>query len=171
MKQRRGWLGEVRITRDFTAEMRGMAQKLQQVILELTSELCKADLFDARCKIVDTEGVWKFSGVAVSTVVAAQRQFTAAALGQAAGFFTNGKVSFTSGNCAGLEMEVKTHAASGNILLAEAMPFTFSPADTFVIRAGCLKRYTEDCKTKFANGINFRGFPHLPGLDEVLKGP
>jgi uncharacterized phage protein (TIGR02218 family) len=171
MKLRRGWLGEVSVTLDFNAEMRGLAQKLQTTIIELASELCKADLFDARCKIVDTEGVWKFTGVALSTVVQAQRQFTAAALVQAADFFSNGKVTFTSGNCNGLSMEVKTHATGGNILLVEAMPYTFAPTDTFTIWAGCRKRYTEDCGTKFSNKINFRGFPHLPGLDAVLRGP
>ena len=168
---RRGWMGEVSVTQEFRAELRGVAQKLQQTIIELTTEVCKADLFDARCKVVETEGVWKFSGVALSTVVQAQRQFTAAALGQAADFFTNGKVLFTSGACAGLEMEVKTHAGGGNILLVEAMPYTFAIADTFTIWAGCRKRYAEDCGTKFSNKINFRGFPHLPGLDMVLKGP
>jgi uncharacterized phage protein (TIGR02218 family) len=171
IKLRRGWLGEVSLTLDFKAELRGMAQKLTQVILELSSELCKADLFDARCKVVATEGVLKFSGVAVSTIVLAQRQFTAAALGQAAGFFTAGKVDFTSGANAGLSMEVKVHAGGGDITLAEALPYPINVADAFTIFAGCRKRYAEDCGTKFNNKINFRGFPHLPGLDQVLRGP
>lgn len=171
IKLRRGWMGEVSVTNDFKAELRGVAQKLQQTIIELAKETCAADLFDARCKVVATEGVWKFSGVAVSTIVQAQRQFTAAALGQAAGFFTAGEVLFTSGANAGLGMEVKTHASGGNILLTEAMPYAIVAADQFTVFAGCRKRYAEDCGTKFNNKINFRGFPHLPGLDQVLRGP
>ena len=173
-KHRRGWMGEVSVTNDFRAELRGVAQKLQQTIIELATELCKADLFDARCKIVDTEGVWKFTGLTIASVTQAQREFTAAgAVGsQAAGFFTNGRVLFTTGNCAGLDMEAKLHTVGpGKILLTEAMPYVFNVGDAFTIWAGCRKRYAEDCGTKFSNKINFRGFPHLPGLDAVLKGP
>lgn len=171
MKLRRGRMGEISVTNDYTTDLRGLAQHLQQTILELAGETCAADLFDARCKIVATEGVFKFSGVAVSTIVQAQRQFTAAALGQAVDFFTAGEVLFTSGPNAGLGMEIKTHASGGNILLTEALPYEIQVGNLFTIFAGCRKRYTEDCKTKFNNGINFRGFPHLPGRDAIIRGP
>lgn len=48
-----GWLGEV-ICRDdgtFRAEVRGLAQRLNQTIGELYSPECRADLGDSRCKI------------------------------------------------------------------------------------------------------------------------
>ena len=51
------------------------------------------------------------------------------------------------------------------------MPYVVTAGDTFVVYAGCTKRYTEDCLTKFNNGLNFRGFPFLPGDDLLLKGP
>jgi uncharacterized phage protein (TIGR02218 family) len=35
------------------------------------------------------------------------------------------------------------------------------------VTAGCDKRF-ETCRTKFANAVNFRGFPHLPGNDFVV---
>ena len=34
----------------------------------------------------------------------------------------------------------------------------------------CDKRF-ETCRDVFANAVNFRGFPHLPGQDFVLSGP
>jgi uncharacterized phage protein (TIGR02218 family) len=40
--------------------------------------------------------------------------------------------------------------------------------DAFIIRAGCDKRI-ETCGVKFANTVNFRGFPHIPGQDAVLR--
>ena len=40
--------------------------------------------------------------------------------------------------------------------------------DVFTIRAGCDKRI-ETCGSKFANVANFRGFPHIPGQDAVLR--
>ena len=42
--------------------------------------------------------------------------------------------------------------------------------DDFTIRAGCDKRI-ETCGSKFANVVNFRGFPHIPGQDTVIRYP
>ena len=174
----RGWLGEVSQGKgEFRNEVRSLAQKLQSRIGEIVTPNCKADLFDARCKVAATEGIWKFSGVAVSTILTAQRQFTAAALGQAADFFSAGKITWQTGQNAGLSKEIKTHAilagspTGANITLQEPMPYTVSAGDTFVIFAGCTKRYAEDCLVKFNNALNFRGFPFLPGDDLLLRGP
>lgn len=38
------------------------------------------------------------------------------------------------------------------------------PGDAFSVIAGCDKSFPT-CKAKFANHLNFRGFPHLPGAD------
>ena len=39
--------------------------------------------------------------------------------------------------------------------------------DGFTVTAGCDKRFAT-CRTRFLNGVNFRGFPHMPGNDFVL---
>lgn len=36
--------------------------------------------------------------------------------------------------------------------------------DAFALVAGCDHSFAT-CKAKFANALNFRGFPHLPGND------
>ena len=36
--------------------------------------------------------------------------------------------------------------------------------DTLKLTAGCDKTF-KTCREKFGNGLNFRGFPHLPGSD------
>jgi uncharacterized phage protein (TIGR02218 family) len=41
------------------------------------------------------------------------------------------------------------------------------PGDAFTVTAGCDKQFTT-CRTKFANAVNFRGFPHMPGPDYIL---
>jgi uncharacterized phage protein (TIGR02218 family) len=41
---------------------------------------------------------------------------------------------------------------------------------TFQIFAGCDKRVAT-CRAKFANAVNFRGFPHMPGNDALIAGP
>lgn len=169
-KIKRGSFGEISIGRDsFSNEVRGITQRLQQTIGDVVSASCKADLFDSRCKVVATEGTWKFSGIAVSGVTS-DRQFGASGLTQAAGFFDAGKVTWSTGANAGLSMEIRAHAAGGNIELQEPMPYTIAAADTFTVFAGCLKRATEDCTGKFSNIINFRGFPSVPGQDQMFRG-
>ena len=36
-----------------------------------------------------------------------------------------------------------------------------------MLTAGCDKRFST-CREKFANPLNFRGFPHMPGNDFAL---
>lgn len=177
-KVKAGWIGEISLGRDaYMSEIRGLTQKLHQTIGEVYSPSCKADLFDARCKLVATVGVWQFTGVAVTTVIGAQRNWTSSALTQVADFFTAGKVVWTSGANNGLSKEIKAHATSGNIFLQEPMPYVIAVGDTYTIFAGCQKRFTEDCVGKFDNrtspgslSYNHRGFPFLPGEDATLRG-
>ena len=50
----------------------------------------------------------------------------------------------------------------------EAPVRSIADGDAFAIRAGCDK-CMETCGAKFANTANFRGFPHIPGQDAVLR--
>jgi uncharacterized phage protein (TIGR02218 family) len=170
-KLKRGTFGELSVGRNtFSNEVRGITQKLQQTIGDVVSPSCKVEeVGDARCGVVMAEGVWKFSGTAVTAITGA-RTFTATALTQAAGFFDAGKVTWTTGANAGLSKEIRAHTAGGTIELQEPMPYVIAPADEFTVFAGCLKRATEDCSGKFNNIINFRGFPSVPGQDQMFKG-
>ena len=61
------------------------------------------------------------------------------------------------------------HEISGTavrLVTLEPPPFAVVAGDTFKVTAGCDKSFGA-CKAKFANTINFRGFPHLPGNDAV----
>jgi uncharacterized phage protein (TIGR02218 family) len=42
--------------------------------------------------------------------------------------------------------------------------------DAFTITAGCDKHF-KTCKAKFDNSVNFRGFPHVPGIDFAFAVP
>lgn len=86
----------------------------------------------------------------------------------AVGFYTYGKLTFTSGANINLSMEVKSYA-TGTIELQLPMPFPIAIGDTYTIVAGCGGRFTEDCIMKFNNGLNFRGEPHLPGVDQIMR--
>lgn len=173
---KRGILGDITLEdKALRCEVRGLTQYLIAAVGETTSKFCKADLFDDRCKVPETEGVYKFSAVAV-TSIASNRTFAFSSVVQASDFFTNGKVLGVAGLNAGIVREIKLHtsgspAGAALIELFEQMPYDIFLGDTFTLYAGCQKRYEEDCIDKFDNGINFRGFPHLPGPDKALEGP
>jgi hypothetical protein len=84
------------------------------------------------------------------------------------GFFDFGKVTFTSGLNINLSMEVKRYNV-GLVELQLPMPYPIEVGDTYTIVSGCGKRFTEDCIQKFNNAINFRGEPHLPGVDQLMR--
>jgi uncharacterized phage protein (TIGR02218 family) len=167
---RSGSLGEVRRSGTaFTAEVRGLAHYLQQPKGRLYQSGCDADLGDPRCG-VDLDNP-AFRGAGAVLAAPSLRLFTASGLAAfAAGWFTRGLVTFTSGANAGRAQEVKRHTLSGTestIELWQPMALPIAPADTFTVTAGCDKQLAT-CRARFANVVNFRGFPHMPGPDYIL---
>jgi uncharacterized phage protein (TIGR02218 family) len=85
-----------------------------------------------------------------------------------AGYWDYGKITMTTGASAGLSMEIKAYSL-GTITLQLQLPRGVEAGDEYEIQVGCGKRFLEDCVQRFNNGINFRGEPHLPGIDQVLR--
>lgn len=161
---KRGRMGEVRTVRGkFTAEMRSLSQQLQQRLGEVYTPSCSAVLGDARCK----KSLSAFTFNTTVTTAIDRQKFKASALNQAAGYFTGGELVFTAGDNIGLRMEVKEFSAT-QITLALPLPNSVDAGDAFTIIAGCDKTSTT-CKAKFANLVNFRGFPDIPGLDAMME--
>lgn len=161
---KRGKLGEVRLQKDtFVAELRGISEALQQHQGQLCSPSCRAVLGDARCKI----NLTSFSFNATVNVVTSGLIFTANALTQSAGYFTGGEVQWLTGANAGLRREIKEFS-NKQIVLVLPMPYAVQVGDTFKAVAGCDKIFST-CKTKFNNVNNFRGEPHVPGTDAIMK--
>lgn len=164
MMLRRGKLGEVRLQKDtFVAELRGLSELMQQHIGQLFSPSCRAILGDTRCKV--NLASFTFAGTVNS--VTSSLIFSSNALTQAAGYFTGGEVRWLTGANAGLKREIKEFA-NKQIVLALPMPYTIANGDTFNVLAGCDKLFPT-CKSKFNNVANFRGEPHVPGTDAILK--
>jgi uncharacterized phage protein (TIGR02218 family) len=169
----KGVLGEVRREgAAFTAELRSLAHRLNEESGRLYTATCSADLGDARCTVDLTDPALHGSGTVVS--LAGTSAFHAAGLDAFAdGLFTAGKLSFTSGANAGFAVEVKTHrlALDGVLIeLWQQAPEPITIAEAFTVTAGCDKRFAT-CRDRFANSINFRGFPHIPGNDFVISYP
>jgi uncharacterized phage protein (TIGR02218 family) len=170
---RKGNLGQVtRGKTAFQAEVRGLAHKLNQSVGRAYGYGCDADLGDARCTIDLTNPLFVGSGTVASVIDA--RRFTVSGLGTFAdAWFGGGKLAWTGGANAGLAMEIKRHAVTVtqvSIELWRAMSEAVAIGDAFAITAGCDKQFTT-CKAKFANSVNFRGFPYMPGNDAIASYP
>lgn len=77
-------------------------------------------------------------------------------------WFGAGYIHFTGGPNAGLKpLEVKSYAADGTITTFEAAYYPVEVGHAYELVPGCRKRL-EDCSTKWANVVNFGGFPHVP---------
>lgn len=154
-----GRLGEVRGGRSkFVAEFRGLLQAYTRTIVRLVTKECTADLGDARCK-VDLTAI-TVSGMV--DAVASNRIISDATRTEVIDWFVGGKLTWTSGANLGFSMEVK-RSAPGRIELTHAMYQPIGQGDTYTVYKGCMKRFEEDCIGAHNNGINFRGFPDLPG--------
>jgi uncharacterized phage protein (TIGR02218 family) len=161
-----GELGQVRVEGEtFVAEARGLADKLNRSITRAYLPVCDADLGDARCKV----NLAPLTVAGTVTSVASRELFTASGVVNAAGYFTFGVITWVTGANAGLQMEVKTHAGGGVFTLQLPMRSAIAVGDTFNVVPGCDKTTGAGGCAKFSNIVNFRGFPHVPGLDKMTR--
>ncbi|WP_121096557.1 DUF2163 domain-containing protein, partial [Roseinatronobacter ekhonensis] len=168
---RRGAIGQIRRGRlAFVAEVRSLAHVLGQTVGRTFQATCDAALGDARCGVDLENPAFKGSGTVLDLL--RDRAFTSSGLGGfSSGWFTFGTVEWTSGTNAGRRAEIIAHDVTDGIAvltLLEAPVRSIAGGDVFIVRAGCDKRM-ETCGAKFANTANFRGFPHIPGQDAVLR--
>ncbi|MCP8937778.1 DUF2163 domain-containing protein [Alsobacter sp. SYSU M60028] len=164
-----GSLGEVRRAgAAFTAELRGLAHRLDETRGRLFQAGCDAELGDARCGVA--LAAWRGRGVVARTDGAAW--IVASGLDAfASGVLAGGLVTFAGGANAGVAVEVKAHGREpdgATLALWEAMAAPIAPGDVFDVTAGCDKSFAT-CRARFGNGVNFRGFPHIPGNDFVVR--
>lgn len=166
----RGSLGDIaREGGAFRAELRGLAEALNRTGGRVYQSRCAAVLGDTAC------GVELASYSVAGTVTEAEgRRLLIAAAGDAvAGWYAEGLVRVTSGDCAGLAAPVRSdrpEEGGRRIELWQGFDAVLTGGDAVVLVAGCDKR-AGTCRARFGNLANFRGFPHLPGEDWLLTVP
>ena len=161
----RGELGDVSVRRDaFEAELRGVAAALDRPVVEQTSPECRAELGDKRCR-VDLAPLTHLARIAS---VAGEAQIEIVPL-PAGAHFRHGRIRWIGGGNCGLALEIADQQA--NILTLRDVPhFPPAPGDLVEIVEGCDKTIAT-CGGRFANVPNFRGEPHLPGMDLLTRYP
>lgn len=163
------------ITREdgvFRAELRSAQQGLNATRGRIYQGLCDAAVGDARCG-VDLAGPAR-RGFATVTAIDDDHRLVVAGLGSfAEGWFSFGSALWTDRRRSGLRDGVLTHqrGAGGDALgFSVAVGDWVAVGDTLTVTAGCDRRFAT-CRDKFGNALNFRGFPHIPGSDYVLRHP
>ena len=171
--QFRGTFGEVsRAGGAFQAELRGLTEGLNQPQGLAYQRGCSAVLGDGKCRFDLTQPGY-FTQRAVEGVVD-QRVFRFAGFG---GFddrwFERGRLIGVTGAASGLVGLVKNDRIVGSVReieLWQSLGSDLVAGDLIRIEAGCDKR-AATCRVKFANFLNFRGFPHIPGEDWLTSYP
>lgn len=156
----------------FRAELRSGQQALNRTRGRVYQGLCDARVGDVRCG-VDVE---RAAFAATASVVGFDdpcRVLVAGLDGFKPGWFAFGTAVWTTGRRIGLRDGVLTHGRGGGadvLSLAVKLDDWVAVGDTLTVSAGCDRRFAT-CKGKFGNAVNFRGFPHVPGSDYVLRHP
>lgn len=173
IEQFRGHLGEItRVDGTFKAELRGFSDLLNRPQGLAYTPRCSAVLGDQRCRFdLSQPG---YSVVREVEAVDDGRTFRFETFG---GFddrwFEGGRLDVVSGEATGLVGVVKNDRIDGSgrqIELWQGIGAPLVTGDMIGIVAGCDKR-PRTCRVKFANFLNFRGFPHIPGEDWLASYP
>ncbi|WP_041527541.1 DUF2163 domain-containing protein [Paracoccus aminophilus] len=167
----RGHLGEIsRAGAGFRAELRGLSEPLNRPQGRVYHPRCSAALGDRLCKVdLDRPGYFA-EGRVVSDDEGLRFQLDGIEA-QEPGWFERGQLLVLSGPAEGLSGVIKNDLAPGvtrrDVELWAALGIRPEAGDRIRLIAGCDKR-AETCRLKFANHLNFRGFPHLPAEDWLI---
>lgn len=158
-----GEIGSVSIDGNgFTADLRGAAARLEGPVCPATSAECRAELGDKKCR----------ADLAGRTAVAHVLSSNAGELVLDQIFderFVLGRLRYMSGGNCGVSTIILS--VSGATVTVRDLPRADVEAGCRVeLREGCDKRF-ETCVQRFANAVNFRGEPHLPGNDLLTRYP
>lgn len=133
----------------------------QQMPHRLVQPECTNTVFDAGCALNPAD----WSEVAAVAAGSTQRVIVAS-LSKYAGYYTQGRIIFSTGRNAGLSMDVELHA-SGGLTLSKGMILPVAVGDTFTVEAGC-DNTLKTCQQKFNNLANYIGEPYVPNYESAI---
>lgn len=161
-----GNFGSVKIEGgQYSVDMHSIEAELAKPIGRTYGLRCDAELGDTRCGY----SLSADSGT-VASVTTAKRVFVDTGRSEADDYYTGGKVEWLTGANAGRVMDVKRYTlGTQTIELFEPMASDISAGDTYEISRGCDKTL-ETCRDTFDNTVNFRGYPYIPGVSDLVAG-
>lgn len=162
----RGEIGEVAEEAGaFGAELRSAKAMLEVDLVPRTSPTCRARFAGPGCGL----SAANFTHEArVETVDFAANRVTFTG-GPPAAQMRDGRVRWIDGPQAGLSMVVTAADETGLVLDISIDP-GLAPGTRALLREGC-DHTLQSCAQRFANAVNFRGEPFVPGNDLVARYP
>lgn len=158
-------LGEVRRSGDvFSAELRGIEARLDRQRGRYYRRRCDAVLGDRRCGVDLGEPRWHRAGLVLERM--GEDALLVSGLGRldrtvfARGRLDRGSRSWTVASLAEVGENCRVN-------VVEPLHPALIEGAAVTLRAGCDKSFST-CRGRFGNGLNFRGFPHIPGTDAAL---
>ena len=168
----RGNLGEITWGDGvFSAELRSQTEKLNQVRGRQFQQRCDAAFGDERCGV--ELGPLFTVETTVRSVRAEQHITTDLLRAYAPRWFEHGRLIVRNGMAVGQEGRIKTDRSDEEgrtFTLSSSLRSKLRAGDRVQLVAGCDKR-RNTCRLKFANLLNFRGFPTIPGDDWLTAYP
>jgi uncharacterized phage protein (TIGR02218 family) len=165
-----GTVGEVtRSDQMFKAEFRGLSHYLQQPQGRIYQYGCDVSLGSTRCGV--NLNLYTHAGSVASLVDRSVFTCLGPMTALAGDYLSRGKLTWTSGMNVNKSIEIKYHYNSVGVISLEIWQPTINPivsGDTFISVAGCDKQ-PATCKNRFANFVNFQGFPYIPGPDIIQE--
>ena len=169
----RGQIGEItRAGGAFRAELRGLAERLNQPRGRVYQAGCSAILGDGDCGVDVTAPGLSLEG-AVTVVTEGRILDIAEPGGFQQGWFRRGAIEVLDGPAKGYRGVVKADRILGGtrrLTLWQAPRAGIGAGDRVRVIAGCDKHWTT-CRDRFGNLANFRGFPKIPGEDWLFSYP
>lgn len=157
------------ITREdgaFRAELKSIAALLDQIRTRRYERHCSARLGDGDCGVDLTAGLTDTGTIA--EIVGETIWHVADLPERVEGWYAGGLVSLPDDGGKNLQIVSDRRLENGNRSFEfwSAPVEAVSAQDAFSVTPGCDKRF-ETCRKKFANGLNFRGFPHMPTAEFI----
>jgi uncharacterized phage protein (TIGR02218 family) len=162
----RGALGDVGIQDGrFSAELKGPTALLEKAVVEQTSPECRASLGDRRCRLdlAARTHLARVAGVTDATRLTLDRSEPGS------NAFAYGRIEWIDGANSGMAGLVAA-SDGAEIVLRDPTAFAVEPGTLVRLTEGC-DRSIETCRARFANAVNFRGEPYLPGNDLLTRYP
>ncbi len=137
-------------------------QKLPRNIIQAS---CRHTLYDPNCTMVATN--FKSATMTVASGSTRQSINTTATLGQSPPIFTQGYITFLTGQNAGLSFTIKQQISTTNLLLAASVPLPLAIGDTFTAFFGCAKTAAV-CQGTFNNLVHIGATPFVPSPEVAI---
>ncbi len=169
----RGRIGEVRRGEHaFEAEVAGLTEELNRPFGRAYLTGCGNRLGEPACGVDLTSALYRSDG-AVTAVLTNQEIEVWGLETRESRWADRGALTWLTGANTAEPGRIKAHRAVGDVVrltLWQAPAAPIALGDTLRVTAGCDKT-PETCRARFANLVNFGGFPHMPGDDWATRYP